>query len=77
MPGELFCFPVGEGSLCEILLGFPSWGVFLTSELVVFPVDQILDFFADNALFENSAELVIFLLVVIAVRMGRGWNNRS
>jgi len=77
LPGELFCFPVGEGSLCEILLGFPGRSVFLASALVVFPVDQVLDFLADNALFKNSAELVIFLLVVIAVRMGRGWNNRS
>ena len=69
--GELFRFPVGEGLLCEILLGFPGRSISLTSAFVVFPVDQVLEFLADNALLKNSADLVICLLVVITVRMGR------
>lgn len=69
--GELFRFPVDECSLCEILLGFPSRRVFLASALVVFPVDQVLDFLADNALVKNSAELVVFVRAVITVGMRR------
>jgi hypothetical protein len=71
LPGELYGFPVSEGSLCEILLGFPGWGVFLASAFVVFPVDLILDFLADNTLVKNSADLIVFVLVVITVGMGR------
>ena len=70
MPGELFRFPVGESSLCEIFLGFPGRGVFLASAFVVFPVDQVLDFLANSTLVQNSADLVIFLLVVFTVGMG-------
>lgn len=74
---ELFRLPIGECSLCEILLWFPGRNVFLACAFVVFPVDQVLNFLASSALFENSADLIVFVLVVIAVWMRRRWNNRS
>jgi hypothetical protein len=68
--GELQGFPVGKCSLCQIFLGFPGRSVFLASAFVVFPVDLVLDFFAENALVDNSTDLIVGLLVVIAVGDG-------